>query len=328
MRVCILYDNEYSGRNDGNPLYIWNVFRSIKGCEAVHLKPFGDMSLYGKFDFYVWADWGEDALEYPGIMQYTCPSPSIYWASDTHLGYDYRLKRAREFSKVFVAQKDCVEQFKRDGIKDVSWLPHAVEPMAYPKIDIIKKYDVGFVGHINNQERADFLDRMYKEFPNFFFGRRLFEAAAREYSLSKVCLNPPIKNDINMRCFEATSAGSFLLTQDLGHNGMWDLFEPGRHFATYRTTDEAVEKAKYYIEHDDERESIALAGHEHTRKNHTFRNRVDAMLTGIYPYVSKECQKEIWTLQQMGMNKYIDMVKDENGFLSLGKGVESATAKG
>ena len=59
-----------------------------------------------------------------------------------------------------------------DGIPNPIWLPHAVEPLAYPKKSYINKYDVCFVGNIGGWERVDFLDRMFKEFPNFFKGKK------------------------------------------------------------------------------------------------------------------------------------------------------------
>lgn len=278
MRIAIYYeDHRRIGRNDGNPLYVWNVLQNQLGFEVHHLIPAPDrMDGFGKFDLNVWVDWGEDALA--PILNYApmpCPRPNVYWASDTHLGLDYRVKKAAEFDHVFVAQKEAVDQFAERGIK-AEWLPHAVEPTAYPRRTMIKKYDVGFVGNINSQNRIEFLDRMFKEFPDFFYGRRLFEEAAEIYALSKVVLNPAINNDLNMRVFEVLGSGGFLLTQDVP--GLHDLFQEGVHLVSYKTTDEAVEKAKYYLAHDEEREKIAAQGHAEVLAKHTVRHRVEKML--------------------------------------------------
>ena len=75
----------------------------------------------------------------------------------------------------------------------------------------------------------------------------------------------------NMRMFEATGVGTCLLT-DTGKN-MSDLFEPDKEAVTYRSIDEAVEKAKYLLEHDDVRRQIAAAGQRRTLKDHTVMNR-------------------------------------------------------
>jgi len=131
MRVCTFYETRL-GRNDGPPLYWTNAMKN-KGWEVVHLSsqhPPPDEH----FDLYLWVDWGEDALT--EMLPYTPINvhnlhPSVYVTSDTHLGFDYRLNKAREFDFVFCNQERAVEEFKEQGVESV-WLPHAVEPQAYP----------------------------------------------------------------------------------------------------------------------------------------------------------------------------------------------------
>jgi hypothetical protein len=282
MRLAIYYDN-ITGRNDGNPLYVWNALKRMqeasdgKVVEVDHLAPMANVIDYGKYDTHIWVDWGEDALKslitYPMI---DCPRPNIYWASDTHLGYDYRLEMAKKFDHVFVAQKRAVEEFKRDGV-EAEWLPHAFEPLAYPKFELAsKKYDVGFIGHINSENRIDALDRLFKEFPNFFYGQRLFEEAAEKFCESKIVFNISMLDDLNMRTFEAMGTGSFLLTNWIPT--IEEVFEDGKHLVLYRSLDEMVDKAKWYLAHDSERERIALAGYEEVMAKHTIQHRVDRML--------------------------------------------------
>jgi glycosyltransferase involved in cell wall biosynthesis len=249
--------------------------------EVDHIYPTGDLSPFGKYDLNLWIDWGEDGLT--GILPYKpieCPKPMLYWASDTHLGYDYRLAMAKKADWVFCAQKRAVEDMKRDGVANPIWLPHAVEPMAYPKFDLLtKRYDVCFVGHVNSQNREDALDRLFKEFPNFYYGQQLFENAARKFAESKIVFNISMLDDINMRTFETMATGSFLLTNWIPT--IEEMFEDGKHLVLYRSLDEMVDKAKYYLAHDSEREKIAQAGYEEVMKNHTFVNRVQKMVETV-----------------------------------------------
>ncbi len=279
MRVAIYYDN-VTGRNDGNPLYVWAALKRMqeKGLlEVDHLAPMENVNLFGTYDANIWVDWGEDGLG--GLIPYPmieCPKPSIYWASDTHLGYDYRLAMAKKFDHVFVAQKRALEDFARDGVP-ATWLPHAFEPLAYPKTDFAsKKYDVGFVGHINSENRIEALDRLFKEFPNFFYGQRLFEDAAQVFGESKIVFNISMLDDINMRTFEAMGTGSFLLTNWIPT--IEELFEDGKHLVLYRSLDEMVDKAKFYLANDSAREMVAAAGYEEVMAKHTIQHRVDRML--------------------------------------------------
>lgn len=262
---------------------LWDRTKQL--LEVDHIYPTGDMSPFGTYDLNLHIDWGEDGLT--GILPYTpiqTPAPFAYWASDTHINnglagdsYPYRLETAKKADYVFVAQKAAVEKMKADGVANPIWLPHAVEPQAYPKFDILtKKYDVCFVGHVNNKVREDALDRLFSEFPNFYYGQQLFDAAARKYAESKVCFNISMTDDLNMRTFEVMATGSFLLTSWIPT--IEEFFEDGKHLVLYRSLDEMVDKAKYYLAHDDEREKIAQAGYEEVIKKHTIQNRVDVIL--------------------------------------------------
>ena len=296
------YYSIVTGRNDGNPLYVTASLKRMQAkglLEVDHLSPKENVNLFGKYDCSIWVDWGEDGLK--GLIPYELiipPHPSIYWASDTHINngqdgdsYPYRLEMAKKFSKVFVAQKRAQEEFKRDGV-DAEWLPHAFEPEAYHDLTqrdeqgrptpfkfASKKYDICFVGHVNSENRVDFLDRMFKEFKNYYYGQRTFQHAAEKYCQSRIVLNISMTDDLNMRVFEAMGSGSFLLTNWIPT--IEEFFEDGKHLALYRSVDEAVDKAKYYLSHDSERERIAQAGFEEVMKNHTIDNRVGRILESI-----------------------------------------------
>lgn len=284
-RVAIYYENRL-GRNDGFPLYAWNLLREMPNIEVTHLIPNGDYSKFGKFDLNLWIDWGEDGLADMLPYKVIFPKKFTYFASDTHLGYDYRLKTAKKAEHVFVAQKEGTELMIKDGVK-ATWLPHGVEPRAFPaEPKAIKKYDVCFVGHLVSQERVDFLDTMFKEFPNFWFGSRLSRYVKVEegvnddcadiFKKTKVVLNPPTKGDFNMRVREATCTGSFLLTEWV--YGIDELYDCEKEIVTYKTIEEAIEKTKYYLEHDEEREKIAEAGMKRTLKDGTYKQCLDKML--------------------------------------------------
>ncbi|MHC4322543.1 MAG: CgeB family protein, partial [Planctomycetota bacterium] len=273
MKIAIYYENRL-GRNDGPPLYWLNALRGMEH-EVTHFCSGNKPSRqWGKFDLHMWVDWGEDALT--NILSYKPIKmndlhKSVYITSDTHLGYDYRLNKAKEFDHVFCNQIRAVEEFNKDGVI-AEFLPHAVEPQAYPnKPAAIKKFDIGFVGYVTFEKRALMLDRIFKEFPNFWYGQRLFEECAEIYRKSRIIFNTAAVDDINMRCFEATATGSFLLTEYVPTIG--ECFEDGVHLVTYKDMDDAVDKARYYLEHEDEREKIAKAGMEHTLNNHTYRHR-------------------------------------------------------
>ena len=300
-RVLCLYSVKW-GRNDGSPLYYYEALKRRGDLKVEHLEPEGDISEFGDFDYTFWVDWGEYGLPRDNTWKIhkNC-GKTIYVVSDAHLGPEYRFKKAQEFDYVFFNQVRAMEEFLKITPnamnhfmgRPVHFLPHGVEPLAYPQFEIIKKYDVCFIGHLQDQKnyngfsRVDMLDRAFKAFPNFYFGTRnmsrpgvnMFEDAARKFCMSKIVLNISIGDDLNMRLFESMATGSFLLTNWLPTLG--DLFEDGKHLVTYKTLDELVEKAKYYLEHDEEREKIAKAGQEEVLAKHTYSHRIQTILDVI-----------------------------------------------
>lgn len=76
----------------------------------------------------------------------------------------------------------------------------------------------------------------------------------------------------NMRLYEATGVRSCLLTD--WKDDLPQKYEPEQEVVTYRSVDEAVEKARFLLEHEDERARIAAAGQARTLRDHTVANRV------------------------------------------------------
>lgn len=290
-RVGIIYSNRL--RNDGSPLYYWNQLKKREDIEVLHLLPEGDVRKFGKMDLWLWVDYGEDGFD-PVGSKWLPPQDGgkhAYVASDTHLGREYRFEKAKHFDYVFFNQKRAVEEYtKSKRNKKVIWLPHAAEPQAYPKIDIIKKWDVCFIGHLQDQvncngfTRVDALDRLFKEFPNFYYGTRtpldptmnLFEDVAKKFSQSRIVFNVSIRDDINMRVFEALATNSLLLTNYVPT--LSDVFTDGMHLVTYKTLDEMIEKATYFINHEEARELIAQQGYDEVIKKHTYQKRLETIL--------------------------------------------------
>ena len=300
IRIASFYgDINTVGRNDGGPLYHTTCLRRLFGADSVfHIFPKGDVSNFGKFDLNYWVDWGEDAL---GHIDFVCPKPNVYITSDTHLGYSYRLKKAREFDWVFCNQNKAVDFFIRDGIPlgNVFWLPHAFDPLAYsPGVwnqnknqwdrDAVplKKYDVCFIGNLNDSNRVDHLDRLFKEVPNFYWGTQRFHEAAEKFNQSKIVFNVSSRKELNMRFFEALGSRSFLLTDNIQKDQ--NVFKEGIHYIGYDNMDDMVDKAKYYLEHETEREVIAQAGYEAAISGHTYMHRVLTVLDTIGVDYDKE----------------------------------------
>ncbi|NCN25879.1 hypothetical protein COT94_01830 [Candidatus Falkowbacteria bacterium CG10_big_fil_rev_8_21_14_0_10_37_14] len=94
-------------------------------------------------------------------------------------------------------------------------------------------------------------------------------------------LNPHVLFGTNLRDFEITARGSFLLSQHSEEMG--ELFNVGSEVVTYHDEFDLAEKAKYYLKHGSEREEIAKRGHERCLRDHTWKKRFD----DLFFYIDK-----------------------------------------
>jgi hypothetical protein len=87
---------------------------------------------------------------------------------------------------------------------------------------------------------------------------------------SKICLNAHLSlrhTGHNMRMFEATGVGAFLLTDQNARKP--DLFRPGIEVETFANRRELHEKILYFLAHEKEREAIAVAGQKKCLENYS-----------------------------------------------------------
>lgn len=80
----------------------------------------------------------------------------------------------------------------------------------------------------------------------------------------------PIRQ-VRLRDFEATSSGAFYLVE--AFDELADFFEPDREIVFFADEHELIDKARYYLTHETERERIRLAGMKRARTEHTWQNR-------------------------------------------------------
>jgi spore maturation protein CgeB len=77
---------------------------------------------------------------------------------------------------------------------------------------------------------------------------------------------------IKSRTFNTLAARGFMITQ-MTHD-LPEYYEIDKEIASYATTDELIQKIKYYLSHDAEREAVAEAGYRRTLRDHTYEKRL------------------------------------------------------
>jgi len=214
--------------------------------------------------------------------------PKAIWLIDTHLSLICDEVMAKSFDIIFVAQKQDYERLKKK-FKYIYWLPLAGDIEYHHKKDLEKIYDIGFVGGFGYGKRKKILMRLKKEFPNSFIGPADCKKIGEIYSQSKIVFNYSIKNDINMRIFEALISGSMLITNKIKNNGFEELFEENKDLVIFENWKDLKEKIDYYLRHEDERERIALNGYKKALNFHKYEDRAKFILEKI-----QELRKKIF----------------------------------
>ena len=85
-----------------------------------------------------------------------------------------------------------------------------------------------------------------------------------------------ILTGIPLRAFEIMGSGGFLLSN---YQREYEEYScNGVDYVYYMDYEDLMEKVEYYLSHEKERKEIAKNGYENVKANHTYRNRVDAIM--------------------------------------------------
>ena len=117
------------------------------------------------------------------------------------------------------------------------------------------------------------------------WGRSMFRALRT----GKIVINAEIDmakgNAGNLRLFETTAVGGFLLTEY--HENLTEYFTPGVHLDTYQSLPELIDKIRYYLAHEDVRLKIARQGQEHVHKVFGMHTGAPLLLQTIGDHVAR-----------------------------------------
>lgn len=107
------------------------------------------------------------------------------------------------------------------------------------------------------------------------YGEQVSKIYASSY-ISINCTNSQMPTAVNQRVFDVPLSGGFVLTDD--QEEMHELFDIGKEAVTYSDVDDFNKKAKYYLGHTSERNSIIEAGRARVLRDHTYESRFKGVL--------------------------------------------------
>lgn len=203
----------------------------------------------------------------PPLAVEECPILTVAAISDWNLyapQMEYNLCRF----DVVLSDLAATRQLKVHGIQPQYLFPqysHRTHIHRLIDAEQPRDIDVLFLGNLNHaihRGRGEVLEHLAKHseglrvvidagLPPDLYARRLNEA--------KIALNFGVRGEMNLRAFEAPACGALLFMEDENLE-TFDWLEPGTHCIPY-TLDNLMERVRYFVEHEEARERIAMAGH-------------------------------------------------------------------
>ncbi len=139
---------------------------------------------------------------------------------------------------------------------------------------VARRYDLKLFG--NRPQTLPATSPLHRCFQGEVWGADMYQVLRR----SRITLNSHIdlagREAGNMRLFEATGVGAFLLT-DFKDN-LHTLFAPDGEVAVWRSIDDCLAAIGRAIGDDEGRATVARAGHARTMTQHTYRHRTTEIL--------------------------------------------------
>ena len=206
-----------------------------------------------------------------------------YWGRKVHGEWGGTYGLIPHIDLALTAAPECVDWYLSEGCPAI-FFPEASDPeIFHPMQNLPKIHDVGFVGGCYGirEEVVKFLRgagiRVTTFGSGWESGRIDVDSVPTFFAQSKIVLGIGTVGHstdfyaLKMRDFDGPMSGSFYITHD--NPDLQLVYEVGKEIVTYQTIEKCVEKVRYYLRHDKEREAIAMAGHKRATLEHSWRKR-------------------------------------------------------
>ncbi len=216
---------------------------------------------------------------------------TVAWTTDDSWKYrEVSRFIGRHYDAITTTYDHVIPSYRRDGIESVLLTQWAANPdwLREPLRAKDCQYGVSFVGAAYGR-RQDTIARLRQRGINvecFGEGWRRGPIAADDIPKimngSVVSLNfsggykGEAHPQIKARTFEVPGAGGLLVTEYAP--GLEKFYKLGSEVLSFRTIDEMAAQVRWLLEHPDERDAIARAGHFRTSSEHTYDKRLSEVL--------------------------------------------------
>ncbi len=209
----------------------------------------------------------------------------------------YQGANPAEYAAFISNSKGGESALKELGARAVHTIYYGADPDVFSPVDVpAQDIDVMFYGHgreYRQQWVADMITAPSNAMPDSRFAVRgtklgdlgraktlpyLSFSKLREYACrSKINLcitrraHASVYGSSSSRPFELSSMGCCIVANP--YEGIEEWFEPGKELFVVNSQEEAIDRYRYLLDHDAERQAVGQAARERVLKEHTFRHR-------------------------------------------------------
>jgi spore maturation protein CgeB len=217
-------------------------------------------------------------------------NPNIYKPYDLPKEYDVTF-----VGQAYGERPNYIQKILEQGINIRVWGQgwNAYSSQKEDKKFIFNLKDINLKNYIKSYLKSFFLrseSRDFIQLPSEIIGGVLPDhELVKMYSRSKInlgfssCGNTHIANErivqIRLRDFEVPMSGGFYMVEYMDE--LEEFFEIGKEIVCYSSIEDLIDKIKYYLQHDSERESIRVRGYERCLRDHSWHKRFETIFSQI-----------------------------------------------
>ena len=231
---------------------------------------------------------------------------SIYWFVEDFRRLAYWREVCNNFDYFFMIQKGEFEGILQRSCRTIwGWFPVAAEPKIHKRIKLSDQdesfygSDISFMGaaypnrvsffqHFNRHNLKLWGTGWSEALPDYIVPlneqRITPEQSNMIYQATKVNINLHSAIDgviepgdfVNPRTFEIAACGGFQLVDD--RDAIRDIFDVDTDIICFKSVEEAIDKANFYLDNEPLRKIIAASVREKVLKFHTYDKRLSNML--------------------------------------------------
>jgi spore maturation protein CgeB len=231
--------------------------------------------------------------------------PIGLWTTDAPVDFNNILESARFYDHLFCAGTEALDIFHEHGLRNTSWVPFGCEPSMHQCVPLSDEdkagysKDIVFVGsyYLNRAKILESVADLDVGVWGPYWSKLAADSPLKQKAVSiKMNYDQWVKifnaSKVNIvihfqdgqtpchqaspKVFESMACGCFVLSDR--QKDVQALFKDKEHLVFFDDENDLRAKVLYYLNHPQERDRIALAGHAEVTGRHTYQERLKTIL--------------------------------------------------